>query len=331
MITNQDKAVYQSANLNNFSFLITGGAGFIGSNLADYLLKNQAKKVVVLDNLATGKLENIKPYLSLPNFEWIDGNIFDFDTCKKAMLGIDYVSHQAALGSVPRSVKNPISTHQVNSSGFLNVLEAAKQAGVKRMVYASSSSVYGDSPLLPKTEDQIGKPLSPYAVSKLTNELYAQAFSQVYQFHSIGLRYFNVFGPQQDAEGAYAAVIPLFFKAALSGDKPIIFGDGEQTRDFTFIANVVEANIKALFTPKLEKHEACNIAFGEQISLNELWENICKITETDIKPDYQNARNGDIRNSLADISKARNLFDYQPSVDLNEGLAIAWKYYQSRK
>ncbi len=324
-----ENPLYHHQNLKEFSFLVSGGAGFIGSNLVDYLIKHGAKKVVVLDNLLTGKIENIKSYLALHNFEWIEGDIRDFETCKKAVAGIDYVSHQAALGSIPRSIKDPIATHQVNSSGFLNMLEAARLEGVKRMVYASSSSVYGDSQTLPKIENQVGKPLSPYAVSKLTNELYAQAFSQVYQFHTIGLRYFNVFGPQQDTGGAYAAVIPLFFKAALSGDRPQIFGDGAQTRDFTFIANVVEANIKALFTPKLEKHEACNIAFGEQISLNELWENICKITRTDIKPDYQDARNGDIRNSLADISKARNLFDYQPSVDLNEGLQLAFNYYKT--
>ena len=319
---------YHTQNLSDYSFLITGGAGFIGSNLVEYLLYHGAKKVRVLDNLATGKLENIAAYQALRNFEFIAGDIRDFDTCQKAMIGIDYVSHQAALGSVPRSIKDPIITNQVNVDGFLNVLEAAKQAGVKRMVYASSSSVYGDSKQLPKVEDQVGKPLSPYAVTKFTNELYANTYSLAYQFHTVGLRYFNVFGPRQDPNGAYAAVIPLFFKAALSGDRPQIFGDGEQTRDFTFIANVVEANIKALFTDKLEKHEACNIAFGDQVTLNQLWKNICEISKTEIEPDYQDPRNGDIRNSLADTSKAKHILDYQPGFALKAGLDIALAYYK---
>ncbi|MEY5068551.1 MAG: hypothetical protein RLZ47_413 [Bacteroidota bacterium] len=322
---------YHTKNLNQYSFLITGGAGFIGSNLVEYLISHGAKKVTVLDNLATGKIDNLKAYHSLPNFQFIEGDIRDFNICQEAMMGIDYVSHQAALGSVPRSIKDPITTNQVNIDGFLNVLQAARLAGVKRMVYASSSSVYGDSKTLPKVEEQVGKPLSPYAVSKCTDELYANTFSLAYQFNTVGLRYFNVFGPRQDPNGPYAAVIPLFFKAALTGDKPKIFGDGEQTRDFTFVANVVEANIKALLTDGLEQHEVCNIAFGDRISLNQLWNAICEITETNIKPDYREPRDGDIRDSLADISKAKSMFDYHPKYDLKKGLAEAFEYYRSAK
>ncbi len=322
---------YHPKNINDYSFLITGGAGFIGSNLVEYLISHGAKKVVVLDNLATGKMGNLEAYCNLPNFQFIEGDIRDFSTCLDAMSGIDYVSHQAALGSVPRSIKDPITTNQVNIDGFLNVLQAARSAGVKRMVYASSSSVYGDSKTLPKVEDQVGKPLSPYAVTKFTDELYANTFSLAYQFNTVGLRYFNVFGPRQDPNGPYAAVIPLFFKAALLGEKPQIFGDGEQTRDFTFVANVVEANIKALLSDGLEQHEVCNIAFGDRISLNQLWNAICEITGGNITPDYLPSRDGDIRDSLADITKARRIFDYNPIYDLKKGLVKAFEYYRSAK
>ncbi|MFM6976259.1 MAG: SDR family oxidoreductase [Sphingobacteriaceae bacterium] len=322
------KEKYHTQDIGNSSFLITGGAGFIGSNLAEYLLIHGAKKVTVLDNLATGNPANIKTLSTYPNFEFIEGDIRDFAVCQKALAGIDYVSHQAALGSVPRSVKDPISTNQVNIDGFLNVLEAAKQAGVKGMVYASSSSVYGDSKMLPKVESQIGKPLSPYAITKYVNELYADNFSKLYNFHTIGLRYFNVFGPQQDPNGAYAAVMPLFFKAAIADQAPTINGSGEQTRDFTFIANVIQANVKAMLMSSLTQHEACNIAFGERINLNELWKDICEILNKELAANHGPERAGDIKDSLADISKATQLFDYRPDYSLKQGLKESAAYYQ---
>lgn len=323
------KEKYFDRDITQLAFLVTGGAGFIGSNLAEYLLVNGAKKVRVLDNFATGNPANIKILSAYPNFEFMEADICDFSACQQALKGIDYVSHQAALGSVPRSVKDPISTNKVNIDGFLNVLEAAKQAGVKGMVYASSSSVYGDSPVLPKVESQIGKPLSPYAITKYVNELYAENFSNLYQFHTIGLRYFNVFGPQQDPNGAYAAVIPLFFKAALQGNPPTINGKGEQTRDFTFIANVIQANVKGMLLNNLSQHEACNIAVGERVNLNELWAAITGILNKDLAPQYGPERAGDIKDSLADISKARNLFDYQPAYRLQQGLEESVAYYQN--
>lgn len=323
------KEKYYNQDITKLSFLITGGAGFIGSNLVEYLLLHNARKVVVLDNLETGKESNIDAFMPNPNFEFINGDIRDPETCKKAMTGIDYVSHQAALGSVPRSVKDPVTTNQVNIDGFLNILEAAKQAGVKRMVYASSSSIYGDSKTLPKVEENIGKPLSPYAVTKYVDELYADVFSKLYNFHTIGLRYFNIFGPRQDAHGAYAAVIPLFFKAALNNNSPIMNGDGEQTRDFTFIANVIQANVKAMLVENLAQHEACNIALGERISLNQLWQEIIKLLGTDLAPQYGPTRAGDVRDSLADISKASNVFGYQPIFRINEGLKESAAYYKS--
>lgn len=323
------KEKYYTQDITKLSFLITGGAGFIGSNLVEYLLLHNAKKVVVLDNLATGKESNIEAFKTHPNFEFINGDIRNFETCQKAMEGIDYVSHQAALGSVPRSIKDPVTTNEVNINGFLNVLEAAKQAGVKRMVYASSSSIYGDSKKLPKVEETIGKPLSPYAVTKYVNELYADVFSKLYNFHTIGLRYFNIFGPRQDANGAYAAVIPLFFKAAFKGEAPVMNGDGEQTRDFTFIANVIQANVKAMLAQELTQHEPCNIALGERISLNKLWVDITELLKKDIAPNYGPARAGDVRDSLADISRATKVFGYQPLYKLSEGLKESAAYYKS--
>ena len=269
---------YHNQNLSKYTFLITGGAGFIGSNLAEYLLKYNAKNVVVLDDLSNGHLYNIAPFLELSNFKFIEGDIRDFETCKNAMLDIDIVFHQAALGSVPRSINDPITSNEVNVSGFLNVLTAVKDSkSVKKMVYAASSSTYGDSKSLPKVEDVVGKPLSPYAITKYVNELYADVFSKTYGIHTVGLRYFNVFGPKQDPNGAYAAVIPLFFKAALSNETVFINGEGDQTRDFTFIENVIQANIKAAFS-NLERHEVFNVAVGERISIMRLWETIKDLT-----------------------------------------------------
>ncbi|MGB1295582.1 MAG: SDR family oxidoreductase [Flavobacteriales bacterium] len=321
---------YHSGSISGYSFLITGGAGFIGSNLVQYLVQFGAKKVRVLDNLSNGHFKNIEEFNKLENFEFIEGDIRDYSTCLKALDGIDYVSHQAALGSVPRSINDPITSNDVNVSGFLNMLESAKESGVKRMVYAASSSTYGDSKSLPKVEDKIGKPLSPYAVTKYVNELYADVYSNVYGFHCVGLRYFNVFGPKQDPNGAYAAVIPLFMDAMIQKVSPTINGDGGQTRDFTFVDNAVQANIKGLLnTTNLDKHEVCNIAFGERTSLLELWEMIQKADGNVLPANHGPDRAGDIRDSLADISKAKALFGYQPEFSMQEGLVKTYNWFTS--
>lgn len=313
---------YHRQDLSTRKFLITGGAGFIGSHIVAYLVENNAGFIRILDNLSTGKLENIQDYLSLPNVEWIEGDIRDYDICFSALSGIDYVSHQAALGSVPRSIKDPITTNEVNISGFLNIINAAKESGIKKIVYAASSSTYGDSKTLPKVEPNIGKPLSPYAVTKFVNELYAQVFADLYGFNSVGLRYFNVFGPRQDPNGPYAAVIPLFIKAALNNEPPFINGDGEQTRDFTYVENAVQANIKALLTDT-EGHEVLNIAYGERTSLNTLWKYISELAgRRNLMPVYRENRQGDVRDSLADISKAKALIGYEPKFSILQGLKI---------
>lgn len=313
---------YHQDDLSNYKFLISGGAGFIGSHIVEYLVANNAGLVRVLDNLSTGKLENIHPFLHLPNVEWIEGDIRDYETCIAAMQGIDFVSHQAALGSVPRSVKDPITTNAVNIGGFLNILYAAKESGIQKMVYAASSSTYGDSKELPKREPNIGKPLSPYAVTKYVNELYAGVFANLYGFNTIGLRYFNVFGPKQDPNGPYAAVIPLFIKAALNNEPPFINGDGEQTRDFTYVENAVQANIRALLT-ETKEHEVINIAFGERTSLNTLWKYISELAGSrNLMPVYRENRQGDVRDSLADISKAKALIGYEPKFSILQGLKI---------
>ena len=324
---------YHTGDLSAHSFLITGGAGFIGSNLVEYLVKYGAGKIRVLDNLSTGHMGNISSFLEYPGFEFIEGDIRDGECCRRACKDIAFVSHQAALGSVPRSVKDPVTTNEVNISGFLNVLEAAYQSGgVKKMVYAASSSTYGDSPDLPKVEGKIGKPLSPYAVTKYVNELYGGIYSGVYGFHSTGLRYFNVFGPRQDPDGPYAAVIPLFIRAALENSAPLMNGDGEQTRDFTFVENAVQANVKALLSgERLKQHEVFNIAFGSSISLNDLWKTIAETTKTSIKPRYGPDRQGDIRHSLANIGKAKELIGYSPDFDVMEGLRITCKYFVDEK
>jgi UDP-N-acetylglucosamine/UDP-N-acetylgalactosamine 4-epimerase len=318
---------YHNTGLNQNTFLITGGAGFIGSNIVEYLLKYGAKKVRVLDNFSTGSLNNIKNFKSNPAFELIEGDIRDLDTCKRALNGIDYVTHQAALGSVPRSINDPITSNDVNISGFLNVLVAAHDAGVKRMVYAASSSTYGDHPGLPKVEDQIGNPLSPYAVTKYVNELYGNVFSKVYDFHTIGLRYFNVFGPKQNPRGPYAAVIPLFIEAALQNKTPFINGDGETSRDFTFVENAVQANVKAMLATGIDKHEVVNIAFGERTTLNQLWQKINEIEGNIRTPMYKEERKGDVRHSLANIKKAKSLIDYEPRFSVIEGLDKTYAWY----
>lgn len=322
---------YHTNDIQEHSFLITGGAGFIGSNLVEYLLKYNAGKVRIVDNFSNGKRENITEFLSNPAFELIEGDIRDLDLCREAVKGIDYVSHQAALGSVPRSIKDPVTTNEVNISGFLNMLTVAKDANVKRFVYAASSSTYGDSKELPKVEERIGNPLSPYAITKYVNELYANVFSSLYGFHTIGLRYFNVFGPKQDPLGAYAAVIPLFMKALIRNEVPTINGDGEQTRDFTFVENAVQANVKAMLTPLVgDKNVVANIAFGESISLNKLWTKLCEIEGCAISPNYGPDRLGDVRNSLASIAKANSIFGYSPEFSVAAGLEPTYKWYKSK-
>lgn len=320
---------FHTADLSKYSFLVTGGSGFIGSNIVSYLIQHGAGKVRVIDNLSTSKIDNLKPFQSLPNFEFLESDITDFDSCEKACKGIDYVLHQAALGSVPRSIKFPLATHANNSTGFLNMLNAARLADVKRFVYASSSSVYGDSPTLPKKEDAIGNPLSPYAVSKLTNELYARVFSNVYGMPIIGLRYFNVFGPNQSPDGMYAAVIPLFMHALMKNESPLIDGDGEQTRDFTYVENAVQANIRALFTEKKEAlNNIYNVAVGERVTINQLFTIIAELTSSAVKPTHREPRAGDIRNSLADISKAKTLLGYNPQVLVKEGLTRTMDWFK---
>jgi len=287
--------------------------------------------VRILDNFSTGSYANIETFKSHPAFELLEGDIRDLDTCHKAVKGVDLVSHQAALGSVPRSINDPITTNEVNISGFLNMLVAARDANVKRFIYAASSSTYGDHPGLPKVEDKIGNPLSPYAVTKYVNELYASVFSKTYNLHTIGLRYFNVFGPRQNPNGPYAAVIPLFIEAVLKNEAPFINGDGETSRDFTFIENAVQANIKALLLKDIDQHEVINIAFGERTTLNQLWNKLCQIAGINIEPVYKPERKGDVKHSLANISKAAGLIGYHPLFSVSDGLEIAFDWYKTKR
>jgi UDP-N-acetylglucosamine/UDP-N-acetylgalactosamine 4-epimerase len=320
---------YHSDSLSDKTFLVTGGSGFIGSNIVEYLLVHGANKVRVIDNLSNGHYRNIKPFVDLPNFEFVDGDITNPETCKQVCEGIDFLSHQAALGSVPRSLANPIATHNANATGFLNVLLAARDANVKRIVFASSSSVYGDSPELPKREHVTGKPLSPYAVSKMTNELYAYTFGMHYNMNIIGLRYFNVFGVNQDPNGAYAAAIPLFMKGLLKDEPVYLHGDGNQSRDFTFVENAVQANIRALFTEDKDAFgKVYNIALGESTTLNSLFNTLCELTNKTAKPVYIEDRPGDVKNSLADISQAQLHLGYQPLVKIKEGLAVTIPWFK---
>ncbi len=321
------------AIIENKRVLVTGGAGFIGSNIIDKII-NQNNVVICLDNFSTGKRENIQKHLSNPNFKLIEGDIRDFEICKIATQNIDIVLHQAALGSVPRSINDPITSNDVNVSGFINIIIAARDNGVKRIVYAASSSTYGDSKSLPKVEDVIGKPLSPYAITKYVNELYADVFSKLYDLELVGLRYFNVFGPKQDPFGAYAAVIPLFVKALKNGEQPKVNGDGSFSRDFTFVANVVQVNEKAATTSNKDAiNTVYNVACGEQTSLNELITSIKDAMKSEgrdvdnILPIYGPERVGDVPHSLASIEKAKNLLNYKPSHMFNEGLNETIKWY----
>ncbi len=329
---------YHTIDLSPYKFLVTGGAGFIGSNLVEYLLKYKAGHVRVLDNLSNGYLANIEAFLSLPNFEFKEGDIRDLEMCQRAVEGMDFISHQAALGSVPRSIKDPITTNEVNITGFLNMLVAAKESpSCKRMIYAASSSTYGDSAALPKIEGQEGKPLSPYAVTKAVNEYYADVFSRVYGFHTIGLRYFNVFGPKQNANNAYAAVIPIFCKHYMAATAPTINGDGLTSRDFTFVENAVQANIKTLLhgisalghkQEALLTHEVFNVACGDQISLNELTAMLKDISGKNIDSKYGPERAGDVRHSKASIEKLSRKFNYVPQIRFRRGLAIVYDWYE---
>ena len=313
--------------------LITGGAGFIGSNLCEYFLA-QGQEVVCLDNFSTGHRHNIAPFLTNDNFQLIEGDIRNLQDCKLAVTGVDYILHEAALGSVPRSISDPITTNEVNVSGFLNMLTAARDAGVKRFVYAASSSTYGDSESLPKVEEIIGKPLSPYAITKYVNELYAEIFSRIYGLETIGLRYFNVFGRKQDPNGAYAAVIPKFVMQFMKGESPIIHGDGMYSRDFTYIDNVIQMNELAMTSQNpLAVNTVYNTAFGDRTTLNDMVFYLKKYLSeldssiADIEIIHGPNRAGDIPHSLASIEKAKNTLNYNPKYSFQDGLKEAVQWY----
>lgn len=312
------------------NILVTGGAGFIGSHIIEALIQNpDVKRINILDNLSTGHERNIAPFLSDPRVRFFKADIRDLDACKEAVEGMNYVCHQAALGSVPRSIADPVTTHNVNVNGFINILEACRFHNVTKMVYASSSSVYGDLPDSPKVESKIGQVLSPYAASKFTNEVYARAYAVSYGMQIAGFRYFNVFGPRQDPNGAYAAVIPLFFKAALTNTAPTINGDGKITRDFTFVTNVVKANLAGMFKLNCPgQHEVFNIACGETTTLNDLWSTIARLSGTSVTPVYGPPRKGDILQSLANIGKAAQMLEYTGLVKIEDGLSETLKWYQ---
>jgi UDP-N-acetylglucosamine 4-epimerase len=321
--------IFHTKDISSNSFLVTGGAGFIGGHLAEYLLKHGARKVRVLDNMVNGFERNLVELRKYPAFEFMEGDIRNAETCKQACEGIEYVSHQAALGSVPRSIIEPVYFNDVNVGGFTNMLKAAVDNKVKQFVYASSSSVYGDEPTLPKQEDKTGNCLSPYAATKKTNELYAQVFAAVYGINIIGLRYFNIFGPRQDPDGAYAAVIPLFVKGIINRTAVYINGDGEQTRDFTFIDNAVQVNIKAMLTENEEAfNKVYNVAVGENFSVNYLYNTCKEYLKSNWEAVYREPRPGDIRNSLADISLAKKLLDYQPTKKFEVGLTETIEYFK---
>ena len=342
------KKVMDKGNLKNSKILVTGGAGFIGSNLIEYFLKNN-NEVICLDNLSTGHRKNITEFLSNPNFQFMEGDIRDLDTCKRAVRDCEYVFHEAALGSVPRSINDPATTNSVNIDGFLNMLIASRDEKVKRFIYAASSSTYGDSKELPKIEERIGRPLSPYAITKVVNEYFAKVFSELYGMETIGLRYFNVFGKRQDPNGAYAAVIPLWVKKFIHHESPVINGDGSYSRDFTYIDNVIQANELAALTSTedfIKKtneyfkgdaqeivYEVFNVAYGKNTTLNSLFESLRNNLSVfdgeinDIQPQYGPYREGDIPHSLASIEKGRKILGYDPQYDAEEGFKLVARWY----
>ncbi len=312
---------------NNSLFLVTGGAGFIGSNLCEAIL-NLGYRVRCLDDLSTGKMSNIDPFMKVDRFEFIKGDIKDIDTCKKACEGVDYVLNEAAWGSVPRSIEMPVFYCANNIQGTVNMLEAARQCGVKRFVYASSSSVYGDEPNLPKTEGREGNLLSPYALTKMCDEEWAKQYTKHYGLPTYGLRYFNVFGKRQDPDGAYAAVIPKFIRLLMAGERPTINGDGKQSRDFTYIENVIEANLKACAASDEAAGEAYNVAYGGREYLIDVYNSLCGALGVDIEPIYGPDRAGDIKHSNADISKAKEKLGYSPDWDFERGIKAAIEWYR---
>jgi UDP-N-acetylglucosamine 4-epimerase len=308
-------------------FLVTGGAGFIGSNLCEVLL-NKGYKVRCLDDLSNGKQENVDIFIENPNYEFIRGDIRNLDTCLKACMDVDYVLHQAAWGSVPRSIEMPLLYEEINIKGTLNIMEAARQNEVKKFVYASSSSVYGDEPNLPKQEGREGNLLSPYALTKMVGEEYGKIYSKLYGLDTYGLRYFNVFGKRQDPNGAYAAVIPKFIKQLLNGEQPTINGDGKQSRDFTYIENVIEANLKACKASSEVAGESFNIAYGGREYLIDVYNSLCKALGKDVEPIFGPDRKGDIKHSNADISKARKMLGYSPKWNFEQGIEEVIEWYR---
>jgi len=311
----------------NSIFLVTGGAGFIGSNLCEAILK-LGHKVVVLDDLSTGKQENIDMFSEYSSYKFLKGDIRDLETCMKACEGVDYVLHQAAWGSVPRSIKYPLLYEDINIKGTINMMEAARQNNVKKFVYASSSSVFGDNPVLPKQEGKEGKVLSPYALTKKVDEEYGRLYSELYGLDTYGLRYFNVFGRRQNPDGAYAAVIPKFLKQLINGETPIINGDGRQSRDFTYIENVIEANLKACKASSDFAGEAFNIAFGGREYLIDVYNSLCDSLSVQIEPNFGPDRPGDIKHSNADIAKAKSMLGYSPKWSFSEGIKEAIEWYK---
>jgi nucleoside-diphosphate-sugar epimerase len=305
-------------------FVVTGGAGFIGSHLVEFLVTS-GHEVVVLDNFLTGHIQNIAPWID--SVEVVEGSITNLRTCATAFKGADFVLHEAAVPSVPRSVRDPVSTHDANVTGTLNVLLAAYDAGVKRVVYAASSSAYGNTAVLPKHEQMVPQPLSPYAASKVAGEAYLRAFHDTYGLETVALRYFNVFGPRQDPNSQYSAAIPKFISAALLGNPPAIYGGGEQTRDFTYVTNVVHANMLACEAPPEASGQVFNVGCGERITVNRLWECIRELTGAMVEAEYQPARAGDVRDSLASLDKIKRVLGYEPLVGLDEGLKLTVEFF----
>lgn len=312
---------------DNSVFLVTGGAGFIGSNLCE-ALTDMGYQVRCLDNLSTGKQENVDMLMDRPNYTFIKGDIRDLDTCMEVCKGVDYVLNQAAWGSVPRSIEMPLLYEEINIRGTLNMMEAARQNGVKKFVFASSSSVYGDHPVLPKVEGQEGNLLSPYALTKRVDEEYGKLYKKLYGLDTYAMRYFNVFGRRQDPDGAYAAVLPKFIKQLLNGEVPTINGDGKQSRDFTYIDNVIEANLKACLAPSEAAGNAFNIAYGGREYLIDIYYDLCKALGKEVEPNFGPDRAGDIKHSNADISKAKKLLGYDPEYDFKKGIELAIEWYK---